>query len=62
MHVILMGPQGSGKGTQSERVRTRLNLGSIATGELFRAAIKGGRSSVRKFKPSTIAGNWSRMT
>lgn len=41
MHVILMGPQGSGKGTQSERVRTRLNLGSIATGELFRAAIKG---------------------
>ena len=37
-----MGPQGSGKGTQSERVRTRLNLGSIATGELFRAAIKGG--------------------
>jgi adenylate kinase len=40
-HVILMGPQGSGKGTQSERVRARLNLGSIATGELFRAAIKG---------------------
>lgn len=36
-----MGPQGSGKGTQSERVRTRLNLGSIATGELFRQAIKG---------------------
>jgi adenylate kinase len=37
-----MGPQGSGKGTQSERVRARLNLGSIATGELFRAAIKDG--------------------
>src|SRR5215217_6463808 len=42
MHIILMGPQGSGKGTQSERVRARLNLGSIATGELFREAIKGG--------------------
>ena len=42
MHIILMGPQGSGKGTQSERVRNRLNLGLIATGELFRAAIKGG--------------------
>lgn len=39
-HVILMGPQGSGKGTQSERVRARLNLRSVATGELFRAAIK----------------------
>jgi adenylate kinase len=42
IHIILMGPQGSGKGTQSERVRRRLQLGSIATGELFRAAIKGG--------------------
>ena len=41
IHVILMGPQGSGKGTQSERVRARLDLASIATGELFRAAIKG---------------------
>jgi adenylate kinase len=40
VHVILMGPQGSGKGTQSERVRSRLNLASVATGELFRAAIK----------------------
>ena len=41
LHVILMGPQGSGKGTQSDRVRSRLDLASIATGELFRAAIKG---------------------
>ena len=41
IHVILIGPQGSGKGTQSERVRSLLDLGSIATGELFRAAIKG---------------------
>lgn len=40
-HIILLGPQGSGKGTQSERVRGRMNLASIATGELFRSAIKG---------------------
>ena len=50
MHVILMGPQGSGKGTQSERVRARLNLGSIATGELFRAAIKGGTELGKKIQ------------
>ncbi len=42
VHVILIGPQGSGKGTQSARVQTRLKLAPIATGELFRAAIKGG--------------------
>jgi adenylate kinase len=50
MHIILMGPQGSGKGTQSERVRARLNLGSIATGELFRAAIKGGTTLGQKIQ------------
>ena len=50
MHVILMGPQGSGKGTQSERVRTQLNLGSIATGELFRSAIKDGTDLGQKIK------------
>jgi adenylate kinase len=50
MHIILMGPQGSGKGTQSERVRSRLKLGSIATGELFRAAIKGGTELGRKIQ------------
>ena len=61
MHVILMGPQGPGKERRAS-VCERLNLGSIATGELFRAAIKGGLTSVKKYKPSTIAGNWSRMT
>jgi adenylate kinase len=50
MHIILMGPQGSGKGTQSERLRSRLNLGSIATGELFRAAIKGGTELGRRIQ------------
>src|SRR3712207_9483443 len=50
MHIILMGPQGSGKGTQSERVRSRLRLGSIATGELFRAAIQGGTELGRRIQ------------
>lgn len=50
MHVILMGPQGSGKGTQSERIQGRLNLGSIATGELFRSAIKRGTALGQKIQ------------
>jgi adenylate kinase len=45
-----MGPQGSGKGTQSERLRARLCLGSIATGDLFRAAIKGGTALGKKIQ------------
>ena len=39
-HVILMGPQGSGKGTQARRLGPRLGLLPVATGDLFRAAIK----------------------
>lgn len=50
IHIILMGPQGSGKGTQSERVRERLNLASIATGELFRQAIKDQSELGRRIK------------
>jgi adenylate kinase len=42
MNIILMGPQGSGKGTQAERLLPLLQLASIATGELFRNAAKAG--------------------
>jgi len=49
-HIILMGPQGSGKGTQSERIRERLHLAPVATGELFRAAIKRGNELGQRIK------------
>jgi adenylate kinase len=40
MHVILMGAQGAGKGTQAARIAPRLGLIHLSTGDLFRAAIK----------------------
>lgn len=39
MHVIFMGAQGSGKGTQAALVAPPLDLVRIATGDLFRAEI-----------------------
>jgi adenylate kinase len=39
VHVIFMGAQGSGKGTQAALVSPRLHLVRIATGDLFRAEI-----------------------
>jgi adenylate kinase len=42
MHVILMGAQGSGKGTQAERIAPRFNLAHLSTGDVFRAAIANG--------------------
>ena len=41
-HVILMGAQGAGKGTQAERLAPKLNLAHFSTGEAFRAAISQG--------------------
>lgn len=36
MHIIFVGQPGSGKGTQSERLKATLGLTHIATGDLFR--------------------------
>lgn len=50
MYVILMGPQGSGKGTQTGRLAPRLRLVPIATGDLFRAAIAAQTELGRRIK------------
>jgi adenylate kinase len=42
VHVILMGAQGSGKGTQATRLCPALKLEKIATGDLFRGEIASG--------------------
>jgi adenylate kinase len=50
MHVILMGPQGAGKGTQADVVGPRLGLSKLSTGELFRAAIAADSELGREIK------------
>lgn len=42
MNIILMGAQGSGKGTQATMIGPRFLLAKVATGDLFRAAIANG--------------------
>jgi len=36
MYLVLLGPPGSGKGTQAERLKEQLGLPHVASGELFR--------------------------
>lgn len=38
MRLVIFGPQGAGKGTQSERISEKYGIPSIATGEIFRSA------------------------
>jgi adenylate kinase len=42
MIVVLLGPPGSGKGTQGERVAASLGVPKISTGDVLRAAAKAG--------------------
>ncbi len=42
LNLILMGPQGSGKGTQGELLSERLGIPLLVTGDLFRAHIALG--------------------
>lgn len=40
MIIVLLGPPGSGKGTQGERLAERLDIPKIATGDVLREAIR----------------------
>jgi adenylate kinase len=42
MIIVLLGPPGSGKGTQGERLAERLGIPRIATGDVLREAIRDG--------------------
>jgi adenylate kinase len=56
--VILMGPPGSGKGTQAEALAGRLGVPAISTGEIFRASVAGETELGRKAKQYLDAGEY----
>ena len=42
LNIVLFGPPGAGKGTQSEKLIDKYNLEHISTGDLFRKNLKEG--------------------
>ena len=54
--LVIMGPQGAGKGTQAARLADRLGVPAISTGDIFRANIKGGTDLGRLVQEYTAKG------
>jgi adenylate kinase len=56
VRILLLGPQGSGKGTQAQRISTTYGVPHIATGDMLRAAMAAGTELGRRIKPIYDAG------
>jgi adenylate kinase len=50
MRILLLGPQGAGKGTQAQRISRETGAKHISTGDLVRAEIKSGSELGQKIK------------
>lgn len=51
MNLILLGPPGAGKGTQAALLSQRLRLPHVASGDLFREAMRKGTALGEKARP-----------
>jgi adenylate kinase len=56
VNVLLLGPQGSGKGTQAKRIEAEYGIPHIATGDMLRQAMEQGTEFGRRVKPIVESG------
>ena len=57
MNLLVLGPQGSGKGTQAKRISAAHALPHVSTGDMFRAAIASGTELGRRVEPILASGD-----
>jgi adenylate kinase len=56
VNLLVLGPQGSGKGTQAKRISAEYGVPHVSTGDIFRAAIADGSELGRRVEPILAAG------
>jgi adenylate kinase len=56
--LLIVGPPGAGKGTQSARLMAKFNIPDIATGDIFRANIANGTPLGKQVKEIVDAGDY----
>jgi adenylate kinase len=57
MRVLILGPQGSGKGTQAKRIADAYDVPHVATGDILRSAIAAGTELGRQVEPILERGD-----
>jgi adenylate kinase len=57
MRILILGPQGSGKGTQARRLAKAHGIAHVATGDILRAAIAEGTEVGRRVEPILERGD-----
>jgi adenylate kinase len=56
MNIVVVGPQGSGKGTQAKKLAATYGIAHIASGDLYREAIARGTELGKKVEPLLASG------
>jgi adenylate kinase len=56
VNILLLGPQGSGKGTQAKRIAEEYGVTHIATGDMLRRAIAAGTPLGEQVQPILESG------
>jgi adenylate kinase len=57
MHIILLGPPGSGKGTQAQKITSEYGYVQLSTGDMLRAACNSGSKIGLELKAVMDGGN-----
>jgi adenylate kinase len=57
LDVLLLGVQGSGKGTQAKRLALEYDIAHLSTGDMLRKAVADGTDLGRRVKPILEAGD-----
>jgi adenylate kinase len=56
VNLLVLGPQGAGKGTQAKRISAEYGIPHISTGDMFRAAAAAGTELGKRVGPILAAG------
>ena len=56
MNILVLGPQGSGKGTQAKKIAATYGFAHISSGDLYREAIARGSELGKQVEPILASG------